>query len=341
MQLPGQRFASATRLGLGLALLLLIAPPCRAELAQEHYELDDAGWRLEASPDPATPAGRLQAARRALADGQPGEAEQLASDWLDAHPDHPLVPEARMVRGDARVDRGRRYKALFDYEYIIRVYPESPQFHRALEREYAIARQFTAGARRHLWGMRILPAYTEGEELLIRIQERAPGSELGEQASLTLAEFYYRRGQMADAAEAYDLFLLNYPQSAQRERAMQRLIHANLARVQGPAFDPTGLIEAGERLRLYQEAFPRGAEQMGAEALDVRLETSLANKDLRSARWHEQRDEHVSAAYLYQRLIADYPDTRAAETARDRLEAMDLPVNPGLAGQGRQQEEQR
>lgn len=325
---------------LSLGLVLLMAPAGWAGMMQDRYELLEGAWRLEASPEADTPAGRLQAARRALADDQPGEAERLIDEWLKEHEtNHDLVPEARMIRGDALVARGREYDALFDYEYVIRVYPDSPQFHQALEREYEIARLFTTGTRRHLWGMRILPAYSEGEELLIRIQERAPGSVIGEQASLMLADYYYRRGEMASAAEAYDLFLLNYPQSDRRERAMQRLIQANLARVRGPGFDPTGLLEAGERMRMYQEEFPRGAEQMGDRALELRIEESLAAKDLRSARWYERRGERVSAAYLYERLIADYPQTVAAGEARDLLEAMNMPVRPGLSARGRQDED--
>ncbi|MEX0745131.1 MAG: outer membrane protein assembly factor BamD [Phycisphaeraceae bacterium] len=304
--------------------------------AQDRYELGDDAWQLAETAEPGSPAGQLQQARRALAEEKPKRAEPLASDWIDAYPDHPLMPVARMVRGDARVAMGREYRALFDYEYVIRLFPESPQYHAALEREYEIADRFTRGRRRHLWGMRILTAYSEGEELLIRIQERAPGSELGEQASLTLADYYYRAGDMADAAEAYDLFLLNYPQSSRRERAMRRLILANLARVAGPAFDPTGLLEAGERLRVYREEFPAGAEQLGADAIEMRIEESLADKDLRSARWHEQRGERVSAAYLYQRLLADHPQTTAAVEANERLAALDLPVNPGLSARGRQ-----
>ncbi|MEO0587207.1 MAG: outer membrane protein assembly factor BamD [Planctomycetota bacterium] len=273
-----------------------------------------------------TPAPAARSARTALAEGRLKEATQIVDAFINENPDDPLVIEARLIRGDIRSSQGNYYRALFDYEYVARTSPATEAWRIAIEREFEIARMFAQGLNRRFLGMRLLPAKGEGEELLIRVQERVPGSELGEKASITLADYFFAEGEMFQASEAYDLFLLNYPDSPQREWAMLRLMQANLARFRGPEYDPTGLLEARQRLGQYRREFPASAERIGVDALDVRIADALAEKDLADARWYEQRGNDVSAAYLYRRVVEDHPQSDAAQVAIERLAGLPVPV---------------
>ncbi|MCA9295167.1 MAG: tetratricopeptide repeat protein, partial [Phycisphaerales bacterium] len=218
-------------------------------VAQQRFTLDDADrWASQDDVDPASPAGQLAQAWKALADGRADRAADLATAWLERHDRDPLTPEAYLLRGDALVAQGELYKALFDYETIARVYPGSEVFVTALRRELDVAERFARGEKRKLWGMRIADASDEAQELMIRVQERLPDSQLGEEAHLELANFYFRTRQMSLAVDAYDLFLANYPRSVHATRARRRLVYAYLASFKGPEFDPSGLIEARTRL---------------------------------------------------------------------------------------------
>ncbi len=314
------------------AAAALLSQPTPAA-GQERYELSGGQWQQQSAPSPNSPEGQLQAIRHQLAQGHPKAAEQAADQWIKQYANHADQPEALLIRGDAKAARSHYWDALYDYEAIIRKYPASEQFHTALQREYEIARLYVNGMNRRFLGMRLLPAEGDGEELLIRIQERAPGSELGEIASLTLADYYYTQRKMASAAEAYDLFLGNYPESDKREWAMLRLIQANLARFKGPRFDSTGLIEAAQRLQTYREEFPAAADRIGADALLVRINQSLASKAFLTAEWYAQRKEWVSAAYLYGRVVQEYPQTTVAEKAMAKLKAIPESIKAGLSQQ--------
>ena len=303
-----------------VAMLALSASPARA---QEKFTLDDdAEWAKQPAPDPESPAGQLQTIRRLLAEGKGGEAGKRAERWMAQYPNHPLLVEAYLLRGDAYVMKHDYYKSLYEYEKVIRQFPGSEQFHTALRRELEIARLFAAGMKRKFIGLRVIPTELEAEEIFIRIQERSPGSEIGEKASLGLADYYYDSSEMDTAIEAYDLFLVNYPDSLHRERALLRLIQASLATFKGPQFDSTGLIEAAQRLRQFQQEYPASAEKVGAEALLVRIEESLALKTYFTARWYQTRGEPTSAAYMYRRVVKDYPNTGAAKEAMKELTAL-------------------
>ncbi len=312
--IPRRGLPGVVILTLGLTLAL-----AGAAGAQERYTLDGEQWLKQTSHDPASPEGQLQAIRQQLANDKFHDAEKAADEWIKQYANHWLMPEALLVRGDAKVGRRHYWRALYDYELLVRTYPESELFHLGLEREYEIARLYAKGMKRRWLGMRILPATGEAEELFIRIQERAPGSDIGQKASLALGDFYFDRSEMGSAAEAYDLFLLNYPHSPSRERVMLRLIEATLANFKGPVYDATALLDATARIKQFQSEYPASAERLGADALLVRIHESLARKDLRAAQWYDGQDRLVSALFLYRRIVRDHEGTTSAATAAGRL----------------------
>lgn len=294
---------------------VLLGPAMFAAAQQEYSLTEDDAWTLVTEPDPATPEGQLAIARQALARNDADRAVELATQWIDAHERNALIPEAYLLRGDARVAQNELYEALFDYEYIARVHTASDVFVRALEREYDIARKFAGGTKRKLWGLPILDASDTAEELLIRIQERLGGSRLAEQAGMTLADFYFNRGDMTLAAEAYELFIENYARSEQIDKAKQRLIASHLALFKGPQFDPAGLYEARLRLRQMKRFDPVTAEQLGADAILMRIDESDASKTLVTAKWYLRTGDYVSAEFLIRSLVQTYPRSVAAADA--------------------------
>ncbi len=294
----------------------------------QRYVMDTEGQWVAVEGDDAEPGPAEQGLaelRQLLADERYRDAERMAGRWLSAYPRHPAAAQVHMIRGEARLGRNRPYRSLYDYEHVIRRFPETELFWLAMQREFEIAERFLAGERRRLLGLPLLPARGEGEELMIRIQERAPGSELAERAGRELADYHFRRGQWEEAAEAYDVFLELYRDAADRDHARQRLVEASMNQWRGPAYDPSGLIEARHRLGLLAGEFPALAEQIDADAIDHELRENLAADREHSARWYVQRGEPVSAAYVYYRLARQYPDTEAGERARRWLEELDDP----------------
>ena len=297
-----------------LLLGLLVTPIAQAQ--QDEYILgDDDVWEGE-----PVEAGSQQAlvlrARKALAMGQSDRARAIASAFLDRYPLSPLRADMLLVRGDALLMMGDEYNALFDYEEIARKYPGSKVFITALEREYQIGVEYAHGLKRKFLGtIRVINADEEAQELLILIQERLPGSRLGEQAGMQLADFYFRKAKLRLAAEAYDLFIQNYPRSDKIEKARQRLIESYLASYRGPNYDASGLRDARARLESLRVTQPALAQRIGSKALLVRIYESEAQKLLVTARWYRSIKDPVSAEQYIRRLVNRYPDSVATLNA--------------------------
>ena len=295
--------------------------------ARDEFELRGGEFVKLQKPLPASPSGELAAIRQALADDKGKLAYKLASQWIDANPNHEDMPYAIALRGDSLLLRRKFYKSLFDYEVVARAYPGSPIFETVLERELEVALAFTNGTKRKFAGIRFLDAKAEAEEVLIRIQERAPGSRIAERAGKALSDYYYSDGQMLLAAEAYSIFIENYPRSQWAEFAYERQITASLATFRGPLYDATGLYTAERRSVEYDEAYPGAAEAYGTAETLIRIDESLAGKSLVEAQWYDRTGRDVSAAYMYSRVVSDHPNSDAAAEAMVRLQEL----NPKLA----------
>ncbi len=248
------------------------------------------------------------------------DARVLAGQWIEKYPNHLRLAEAYLLRGEAKVRRGDIYDALYDFEVVATRFSNTEYFGEALEAEFRVADYFgTQGKKRRSMFFRMIPADEEAVEIWIRIQERAPDSVLGEQASLALAHYFARESMIDEAVIAYEAFLLNYPRSKERERITLELIKSHMARFKGPEFDQSGLLEALVRLGDYRVAFPGSEVLKGAER---GIREALAEKGRTDALWYEKRGKRVSAIYMYRRLLKDFGDTRAGARARMRLEKM-------------------
>lgn len=312
--------ANVTLLTLALCCALCGALARTAVAQISEYKLGEDGQPVktrEAAPD--SDEAFIDSARAMLAGDRASECLKVMNDWIEKNEfsDNAWLPEAYLIRGDARVALNDEYEALYDYEKIIKDYTAAPQFPLALDREYAIARKYVRGMKKKWWfGWRVEDARILGEEMLIRVNERIPSSVLAEKAMMELADFYYRERDLKLAAEAYDIFLTNFPQSELRERAMQQRVYSYIARFKGPEYDASGLIEAKALIQQYSGKYPLESEQAGlSDALVARIDESAAAQLYNTAEWYIKKDDPVSARLTLKRLIQAHPGTVSATRA--------------------------
>ncbi|MBL8760865.1 MAG: outer membrane protein assembly factor BamD [Phycisphaerae bacterium] len=303
---------------------LALAACVNSALAQSDLTLDPAqGWTAAAPSEPRPADAQLMdRARALLAEGNAKEARSILSDWLDENEfsTSPYLAEAYLLRGDARVATNSEWWALYDYEAVIKQFPGSVEFPKAVEREFDIGKRYLTGLKTKILWVRLEDATRLGEELLVRVQERLPGSRIAEDACLFLADHYYRVRDLTQAAEMYDIFLRNFPTSEHRQRAMQRRVYASIGQFKGPRYDSSGLVEARSLIKNFAAQYPAEADRAGmSDALAARLDESIAAQKLEKARWYFKQGDDVSARFTLNRLRRSHPRTVAATIAYDLL----------------------
>jgi outer membrane protein assembly factor BamD (BamD/ComL family) len=308
-----------------LALLVLSLLAAQGAIAQSQtYTLDEGGWVEGPPPEPGSDQARIDDAIRLLAEGRNGDARSALSEFIRQYENtrNPFLAQAYRLRGDAKVAQGDEFKALYDYETVIRSFPGSEEVAIAVEREFTIAQRYDKGLRKKFFGLRIEPAGDIAVEIYIRTQERLPGSALAEQAAIALADHYFDRRDWIFAAETYDLYLLNFPQGPNAIKAQKRRIYSEIAGYGGPERDTRPLIEARERIRRFERLYPAEAQASGLnEQLIERIDESLAEQMLVTSKWYLRVKDNPSARYTLRRLIMKYPTSVAAQTGMEIMES--------------------
>lgn len=309
------RYANNHRRALAAGLLALSLAAAAQAQSVEYTLEDETGWQVASAPEPGSDAAVIADVRRLLAEGKPRSARAVLTDWIDLNKRtrSPLLPQAYLLRGDADLAAGREFRSLFDYEAVIRDFPASPEFVTAVEREYDIGVRYLNGLRRRFLGtFRFETARPTGEELLIRVQERLPGSALAERAALFLADHFYDRRELDLAGEMYGIFLINYPRSPHVEHARLRQIFCNVAQFKGPAYDGAGLLEARLLIEDYSARHPGSADVGVIDGLTHRIDEAEAAQRLDTAMWYLGRNDEPSARLTLRRLIRNHPRSAAA-----------------------------
>lgn len=290
--------------------------------ASTTYKSDgQGGWTPDVAPAEGSDEAVLAKARRELAEDRASASRKTIDAWLKPRErtTGPLVPQAYLIRADATaVDD--EYEALYDYETIIKTFPGSPEYITAIERELEIGVRYLNGLDRKQWGIRWIGSESVGEELLVRVHERLPGSQLGERAVIELGDYYYRELDLESAAVVYKAFVANYPRSAYAMRAKQRQVFSSLGMFKGPRYDTTVLLDAGTLIRRFQNEYPAQAQAVGLDdALLTRIDESRAGQMLEAAKWYLKRGDPVSARAELRRLLKTHPRTASGGKAYDTL----------------------
>ena len=307
-----------------VSVLLLCAGRSLPALAQStEFELTEQGqWEKVDEPEPGSDEALMSRMRRHLVDDEPGVVKRTIDDWLEdpANTGSPLRPQGLLLRADALVLLNREFKALYDYEDIIRNHPQSAEFTKAIERELDIADMYVDGLKLRSLGIRFGDPEPIVREIFIRTGERVPGSRHAERALISLADFYYQRRDMSLARDSYDVYLENFPNGPNARPARARQIFTDIARFKGPRYDASGLIDARVRVRNFLARHSQTAREVGVdEALLTRIDESLAAQLLDSAEWYLTQNDWPSARYVLRRLIREHPESVAAQNAREML----------------------
>ncbi|MBN1344945.1 MAG: outer membrane protein assembly factor BamD [Phycisphaerae bacterium] len=290
------------------------------------YDPATGEWLELAPPEPGTPDGDLELARATLARGDGAKdfrrARKLLQNWVKTYYDHPRFVEALFYYADAEFQLGNLMKAYELYERLLDDYGATELAQRALRNELVVAEVYLSGRWRKVWkGMIRLPAYDEAMDILERIAtNRAPGTPLAEQAIKTKADYYYAKGEFADAEEEYARLAREFPRSRYVRLASLRSAQAAFASFPGVKFDDAALVEAEERFEQFRKRYPQAAEEENVPLLLEQIRNSRAHKEYTIGRFYERTKHPRAAAFYYRSVMQYWPDTTWASLAQGRAD---------------------
>jgi outer membrane protein assembly factor BamD len=168
-------------------------------------------------------------------------------------------------------------------------------------------------------------AYDKAIPLLEKLEGRAAGTPLAQQAQLDRAYAHYKAGEQAQATATLDRFIKLHPASPALDYALylKGIVNFNdnlgmfsfLSRQDLSERDQKAAKESFESFRELANRFPDSKYAPDAKARMTYIVNSLAQYEVHVARYYFNRGAYVAAINRAQNALADYRDVPALEEA--------------------------
>ncbi len=306
-----------------LVLLAAVAAAPAVLRAGEELIWKDGKWVPAAPPQEGSAAGELAMIRQDVEAGRHKQAIQQAKKFLKRYPATKLREEAMLLAGEAEMARDRYWVAHGWYDRQLTAYPAGPLSERALDREMEIAQAFLAGRKRRVAKLFKVSGADDGLEILEGIAQRAPRSDRAQQALLTIADHYFRKGDWETAAESYDNFLKLFSKSPRAAYAELRAAESYRLSYRGADYDETPLVEAEQRYKAFADHYPQKLPQTRVRQILAEIRSQRAAKQYRVAQFYLRTGRPEAAGHYLKTIVVEYGDTEYAEQAFQYLAQVD------------------
>jgi len=143
--------------------------------------------------------------------------------------------------------------------------------------------------------------------------------------------YHFLEGEFEEAEDWYDHLRNDYPNSEHHATATLLGLRTKLNLYQGAKYDETPLVEAAELIDQMLVQFPDAPPDERQRLLQARatVQAMLAERHWSMSDYYYRSGYNRAARYYCQNIIDEFPDTRFADLARQRLAATaGLPPEP-------------
>jgi len=171
----------------------------------------------------------------------------------------------------------------------------------------------------------------EARRIFHRIRLDDPTGKLADDATLALANAYFKNENWLDAADTYEDLRRNYPASTHQFHAHLFELKSRLNSYQGKSYDASPLVQADKLLKQLNQQFPNEVreeqEYLAKEAGLVRH--LLAEREWGMAEYFANQGENQAATYYYEQVAANFSDTQFGDQVDAEMTKMKgLPAKP-------------
>lgn len=286
---------------------------------------DEKGWKADRAQD------QLEITKLAVEakDGKLAlrSAKRILAEW----PLSDFASEAQFYAGEAYILRKMDEKAFDEFQLLIDLYPKSPRYDEALNRQFEIATRFLDGQRtRILWGK--VPFFKSmgiAIEMNEKVISNGPYTDTAAQAQLNIGLANERKKSLfmlsfsekyTDAAAAYEQAAFKYFDRPDiSSDALFRAGNAYFKQARTGEYDQ-GFSE--KAILSYQDfiaMFPDDERVPEANENIATLKREQSRGSYLIARFYEKRKKYVASLIYFNDSIAKDPTSEFAELSRKKI----------------------
>lgn len=247
-------------------------------------------------------------------------------------PKSPFAQETSYLIGEAYFKMGQFELANENFSAYMSQSTSPKHFEEAIHYKFQIAEQYRNGARKPLFGSHKLPKIVSGEEDALAIYDDVlsslPHSEIAASALLGKAKLQVKSGDYKLSLETLDLLIRRFPKHDLAVQAFLEKSQVYLLQCGKRSFDPALLDLADLNLRKFRLAFPREERLVEVEKNCAKMQELRAEQLMETGRFFEKTKKIPAAILYYSKVISEYSQTQAAQTAKEQLDRFEMVKSP-------------
>jgi outer membrane protein assembly factor BamD (BamD/ComL family) len=264
--------------------------------------------------------------QEALADKDWWAAIDFANIIAYNFPSSPFSEELPYLVGYAYCQLGQYELANKSLSAYLNHSVNHSHFEEAIRMKFEIAEAFLHGKKKRLFGSHKMPAWLSAKEDALEIYDEViatvPHSDMAATSLLGKARIQTEFEDYKPAVETLSMLIRRFPKTEAAAEAYLEIARVYFQQSKNASLDLDILELAEVNLRKFKAAFPR--ESRLEEAAKILSETDelFANNLLETGRFFQRTKKPAASIIYYNRVIAKYPTTKAAQAARDQLNAL-------------------
>jgi len=217
-----------------------------------------------------------------------------------------------------------------DFQKVVDDYPESELRPPALVRLFKIGCSYLDGRALYSLVLFKIPGYDRGIEILDKVSEEVGLEDpngLGVKGAAAVARSYERRAMAEEAYLKWSEIAAVWDAGPLGRDALLGMAQNKLnAYTRHPAhrrhlYDGANLTAARTYYLKFKDLYPQDANQMDVDRIVQQIDQDMAHKQLAIGRYYQRTGRPQAANLYFDMVVREWPDTQAAQTAREALSA--------------------
>ena len=241
-------------------------------------------------------------------------------------PTTPFAQETSFTLGEAYFKLGQFELSNDAFTAYLNHTASPKHFEEAIQYKFTIAELFANGTKKRLFGSPKFPSWVPAKEDAVAIYDEViaalPHTDMAGKALLGKARIQAYLEDYKPGIETLDLLIRRFPKTELAAEAYLEKNKTLLLQCKAQDLDPDVLDLADLNVRKFRLAFPRESRLAEAETILAQMQEIFANHLLDTGRFFEKTKKIPASILYYTKVLAKYPQTEAAQTARQKLETL-------------------
>jgi outer membrane protein assembly factor BamD len=262
------------------------------------------------------------AGQAAEASGDTGRAITAYERYVKGNPNAAMAADAQLRVG-LLYEKEEKYPRAFEaYQSLIDNYPNSPDFDKAVERQFNLANLYLNGERVKLLGIPTIQSQDKAVEMFTKVIANAPFSTYAPLSQFNIGQAREKQDRTDEAIAAYLAVVEKYPTHDVADDAQFQIGYLYMKAAQSGAQDTSSMQRAIEAFEDFLYQYPDSPKAAQAKENLSGLQIRVTEDALEVAKFYDKSKNYKAAAIYYSDVIRDQPNTEAAAYAEKRLQAI-------------------